>query len=1795
MTRFGKVLATILGIAAAILVFAGAGRLSVRADGEHVHCYCGDGTCADGGHTHANDVTWSAWSTDNALPGSGNYYLTTDVTVTTSKALPQNTELNICLNGHKITGSNGFLFNMADGAASTTNNSVLRITDCSAGTDGKAEGSVVTSGTSGTRLFRIDASGWVEVYRITLDASNATTTYGSIAYLSSEENNRFKAFGVTMNAGKATKKGGAFHADTGTSTNYSQIELYHSTLSGGRVETGSTDTAIEGGNICLMAYTRVIISDSTVRDGSAVYTGSTAKLYCKGGNISSPSQARITISGNSVISGGTVSGPNWSAGGNLSVQGYLTITGNVTIENGSGQSDGGNLYMTGSQAKNITGATFSGGTASAGGSITFDSSTKAVLTNCTIQNGEAKTYGGNIQVKGDGTSKCNITLTNTKVDGGFVNPASSNTNSLYGGNISIRGSAEHAVLINGTSEIINGKVKNGTSGSSYGGNIGILKGTVTIKGSTKVQNGWIQSSNGFNICAYGGAVVIDENACIPETKVKYNGTTTKGNSISTNASGSTITVDGGTIAYVQCVAKDSTVTVTGGYVGGVSNHNGAVVIEGGTLLTVTGTGNTDTTGTQTNSMSISGGYIKDLKRDAKNGTYYGTLTISGGSFTTIPAAAAYTLEDGYHFARYEKTVTYTDTANATGSFTTTKTAVQTDHHHAVSVNAEVHPDGTTEDVYFIPWTETDKLPDFPGDYYLATDVAVSAQYNPAGNVNLCLNGHTISHSDATKRPVMMQKTSTLSVCDCGTTGTIRGSTVGAGTAGTVGVSGQTAGAIPVFNLYSGTLTGGALNATGSEDGGGIFGINKGGIVNIYGGTVSAGSTQGQGGIAIIRTGTPTGGSPTPGELHVYGGTISGGTADGKGQAIAAVGGILEIAGGEITGSTGDTIWIGENAAGVSITGGKIGSGSIVSDALTGFISGDACFTVKPDDTYAAPSYGFFAGSGVTGYDYKAERMWLVEATSVLADGSAVDVGGAVAGGGLYRAGASITLTAYDPSQEATPAYEFLRWEDESGTELGTSTELTLTVGAADAVYFAVYQRASSAAVVTITVNADQYTYKIGTGEAVEGTATFTANVGDEVTLTYTNALKTINGWLNCSGKLVSREATYTFIANSSTTYTAEAGGYGSAVVIFYGANYQVIRSMAVVDLVNLPDVPVVIGKTNGRWMFNNERVTSVDVLRAAGETMTTVEVKAAYDAAADTYGVTVSGRIEGSSGLPSAWTELAEASFTAERKTLGTVTEITAKTVSGKAFLYFADENGEILSRSASTNIRYMEDTLIYAVYGNESAAAAAPTVKIIVARNDGSSVYFEALRSIPEGYTLIEQGLLFTTDDYLGGLTPEEGLTPTSTACFKYVSNGKALNDVTGLLIKNVNVKVYAKGYIVVSDGQNMITVLSPEAGEATGREDLVPVQNVFSSLTAAKAKKFFYYFYQLSEEEQKAYNDIVTGLLAVSDEITLAGQVTPARIQEVSQAIRLDQPALFWYDGGFAYSYAGDYVTKIYPTYLTYDDLAAERAAFESIKDLVVSQISAMTEDQKVRNIHDSVISNVSYAFTTNYDQTAHYAMVKGTAVCAGYARATQYLLMAAGIPCYYCEGIADNGSGTEDHGWNIVQLNGYYYNMDVTWDEENSSDPDSRRALYDYFLLTDAEIEVDHVRVEYGTRLPACTTEYPFEEALGYPREVYPIVAETGVTTFIRSLDEYKAFRKAQLVSQCPGTATYSFVTTIAVYNEILDYNSDSNLYSQEFNEAAAELNMGAAGYGFSFDAPVNTTGAVLVTAQDTLVQP
>lgn len=132
-----------------------------------------------------------------------------------------------------------------------------------------------------------------------------------------------------------------------------------------------------------------------------------------------------------------------------------------------------------------------------------------------------------------------------------------------------------------------------------------------------------------------------------------------------------------------------------------------------------------------------------------------------------------------------------------------------------------------------------------------------------------------------------------------------------------------------------------------------------------------------------------------------------------------------------------------------------------------------------------------------------------------------------------------------------------------------------------------------------------------------------------------------------------------------------------------------------------------------------------------------------------------------------------------------------------------------------------------------------------------------------------------------------------------------------------------------------------------------------------------------------------------------------------------------------------------------------------FEKAADDVAKQAKALTAEEdenltakQIEFVHDYITNHTSYRLenvckTENISliRTAYGSLVRGEAVCEGYARAFKAILDRLEIPCVLVEGVYRHTEEiVELHMWNYVQIDGKWYGVDTTMDDPYNTATDT-----------------------------------------------------------------------------------------------------------------------------------------------------
>lgn len=342
-----------------------------------------------------------------------------------------------------------------------------------------------------------------------------------------------------------------------------------------------------------------------------------------------------------------------------------------------------------------------------------------------------------------------------------------------------------------------------------------------------------------------------------------------------------------------------------------------------------------------------------------------------------------------------------------------------------------------------------------------------------------------------------------------------------------------------------------------------------------------------------------------------------------------------------------------------------------------------------------------------------------------------------------------------------------------------------------------------------------------------------------------------------------------------------------------------------------------------------------------------------------------------------------------------------------------------------------------------------------------------------------------------------------------------------------------------------------------------------------------FYPYYYMLDAKGQHLYRQIYANAAAMNEAFVPVEAVPVSRIRDIVCAVYNDHPELFWLNTAYVCKYDKNRICAELELDFneTAEDMEQASVSFNNTVNNILTQVQNLGSNyEKEKQVHDLLIDKITYNTGAKMSQSAYSALVEEETVCAGYARAYQYLLQKLGIPCYYCTGYAG-----EDHAWNIVALEDGYYNVDVTWDDTPGGE-------YDYFNKTDQDYENTHVRRELSVNLPPCSGQMyrNLEQSAGTGDGALRSLEDVRLSQedVLHGSQEFADYGYDQMLQHGIGSYSFSCVADHSVLRQTSNgYAVDGDVIEDFANRAMQTL--GAAKWHLEWEAELLQDELVLFT--------
>ena len=356
----------------------------------------------------------------------------------------------------------------------------------------------------------------------------------------------------------------------------------------------------------------------------------------------------------------------------------------------------------------------------------------------------------------------------------------------------------------------------------------------------------------------------------------------------------------------------------------------------------------------------------------------------------------------------------------------------------------------------------------------------------------------------------------------------------------------------------------------------------------------------------------------------------------------------------------------------------------------------------------------------------------------------------------------------------------------------------------------------------------------------------------------------------------------------------------------------------------------------------------------------------------------------------------------------------------------------------------------------------------------------------------------------------------------------------------------------------------LEASMGQYTPAQDSLVINNA----------PVFYYYEQLEPIEKEMY-DIMLNIARDPVKENIGVMITDMdptsndffiSYVRAYYAMTYDHPELFWLynciENDICPSSTVNMINGIYIVYFkldeTYTNYETRMTQFNDAAAEFLADINTNASDYEIiRQVHDKLISQVAYNYPVmergdyeNFAHTAYGALVQDSdgnphaPVCDGYSLAFEYLLQQCGIEAVFVGGDAGNNIlDLGGHAWNLVKLDGTWYEVDSTWDDQwndqiDDPDPRVREMLNDYAFHERLEHFLFLISTEHMTEYNADVDYFTYYFNDGYVIQYSPDCIHLRLTNSNTIVDLFSpegcsSYALNSVIDSAP-VALYDYIT-------------------------------------------------------------
>lgn len=198
-------------------------------------------------------------------------------------------------------------------------------------------------------------------------------------------------------------------------------------------------------------------------------------------------------------------------------------------------------------------------------------------------------------------------------------------------------------------------------------------------------------------------------------------------------------------------------------------------------------------------------------------------------------------------------------------------------------------------------------------------------------------------------------------------------------------------------------------------------------------------------------------------------------------------------------------------------------------------------------------------------------------------------------------------------------------------------------------------------------------------------------------------------------------------------------------------------------------------------------------------------------------------------------------------------------------------------------------------------------------------------------------------------------------------------------------------------------------------------------------------YYLMELDDRLLENFCALYRAVSQFQPECSFPRELSREELKNLMLLLSYECPELLQFSSATEMSYLVDEGGRVLSVQLqlclSAEEWAVQYQQCASVVNSLARSVQGMGEEEKELAAYKFLTENCFYDFNAKWSASAYGALVEGRAKCDGISLGMKWLLEEMGISCMVISGTQPGAS--IGHAWNIVCIDGTYYDLDVTND--------------------------------------------------------------------------------------------------------------------------------------------------------------